>query len=198
NLWHDSVHRTRTQFKANGENGHGLLIGDDFQRSPGFGGFTFAVGITPVQGGTAISGTIARQSGLWSLKLKNNTVRLAMGNWRVESPVTLVDGCNRFIVTGDFSRRTSNWKGDDDVTSIKLLVNGQELLSVNERGKLKDEEYLKNPTYLGQDADGKERLNAVLSRAIMLNKKVSAEPPLSIQELEGKICGQTQLTTGKQ
>jgi hypothetical protein len=83
-----------------------MLTGDSLQRTPGQGGFTFAVGVYAGDEKLLGPAVLASQNAVWKLSV-NKSARLDMNFLKLEltGQITDIRNCNSFIVTGQFYNR---------------------------------------------------------------------------------------------
>lgn len=188
--WHEQIHRVDVQLGPPDTQGRRMVTGADMQRTPGFGGFTFAIGAYPGGEEDGRNTVIAEQSGIWSLLSTNSQLSLQIGNWTIDAPVSLEPGCNSIVVAGDFERRITNWVGNDDAFEVRLYLNGNLVGELQESDKVVDEPFLEQPTYIGSDfQDGGEmNFRGNLTAPIFLNRSINLTEPLSVTDLGAELC----------
>jgi arylsulfatase A-like enzyme len=79
----------------------GLLTGDSYRRSPGDGGFTFAIGVTP-ENITDQTETIAWHPDIWSMTLSKRGLEIAIGEVTLQAPVLAAGRCSTVVVSSYF------------------------------------------------------------------------------------------------
>jgi arylsulfatase A-like enzyme len=151
--------------------GGAILRGDDLQRSPGYSGFTFAIGVTPAPDASARPQVIAEQSGRWKLQITpgQDLVLDILDQTLVARPLPS-EQCSELVITSHFNfttiRPENNW------SLVDLYVNGVRVHGLRtEQPHLQTWGYA-NPTYVGFDAGGGESFDGELSRPIILNERV--------------------------
>jgi hypothetical protein len=122
--WHEQTHRNTVQMGPADEQGRREISGTDMQRKPGFGAFTFAVGLYPGEENNRDNTVIAEQAGLWSLVTVNEGLNLNIGDRSLDVSVPWEFGCNGIVVTGDFAHSITNWEDNDVAFELRVYVNG--------------------------------------------------------------------------
>jgi hypothetical protein len=161
-------------------NGNGELTGVDFLRTPGFGGFSFAIATTG-----AFTGSIAKQENVWSLKKEDNGVITAkFQNIELEGKLTQVNNCNSIIVSGHFARRLNHWKNNPDKVWLNLYLDGELVDTIIHEGKINDENY-SAATVIGSVSNIIQ-----LSKPILLNTAIEASPAWTAKKIDEELCSQ--------
>ncbi len=127
--WYKDVHTVKTAY-APGANGSGVLTGMDFLRTPGFGTYTFGIGIPDAR-----QGPIAAQAGVWDMSRTSNTVTAQFGALTLSGNIQSSDSCHSVIVSGNFSRQVQSGLGPDRMT-LSLYIDGVVAQSVDVEGTL--------------------------------------------------------------
>lgn len=194
--WHDEVHRVQTNFEVLDQSGKGILTGDSFQRSPGFGGYTFAIGISPDQSiDLQQRKVIASQSQLLSIYYQNETIEINLQDVRLTGPLPADGQCHSLIVTAQHAARISWLLTNADMnTPIELIVDGEivdAIIDHREQPKTAD---LTSPTYIGYQPgveSTRSAFNGLLSAPLIYNHRVVATPELGqfgFESLVNEIC----------
>lgn len=187
--WRRETREVKTQWTPSGARGRGVLSGDDFQRSPGVAGYTFAIGVTPDKpaGSSDSVQIIAQQRGLLTLS-SDRTARIsvALDGQKLRSPPIEPEVCHSIVVSSHFHRRLSP-------KSYRNLR--QTLLSLYVDGKLVDVKHsersmpaiqdLAEPTYIGIDAEGRHPFAGLLSRPRVYNQAMVEKGNMSFAGIEG-------------
>ncbi len=128
------------------------LTGDDFQRSPGFGGYTFATRLLPVAAGIAENRIIAEQPGIWSITHDSAADELISRLGGLEVRVALPPSvhCRSVVLSADFKRRITNWEANQDAYRVEVYIDGKPMTVVSGEGQIIPDEALETPTNLGQ------------------------------------------------
>jgi arylsulfatase A-like enzyme len=158
--WHAEVHRPPLSYRRD-EHGRGALTGLDFLRTPGFGGFTFALAIKG-----DYQGMVARQEGVWSAQANaDGALSVDVGGHALRGSLPQ-GGCHSFAVRGQFARRTTDWKNDADRIVMELDIDGKPVDSVQVEGKIVDDNF-SAPTMVGLSND--DDANRSLSEPLLLS-----------------------------
>lgn len=173
--WRETARTVNFKYEPVNDRGGAILRGDDLQRSPGFSGFSFAIGVTPAEDANGSPQVIAEQAGRW--KLQTNTdqgLQLDILGQTLTAPPLPAGECSEVVVSSQFNfalLTRSNW------SIIDLYVNGERINTTRmERPALQTWGYA-NPTYLGINAQGGEPFAGHLSRPIILNERVVPDKP---------------------
>ena len=174
-----SLHRPTLVFSRESD-GTGRLEGLGFLRTPGFGGFSFGIGI-----GQGYAGRAAAQDGIWSMDVATDgriTVDLQGHRLQAQLPP---GGCRAVILSGWFSRRLNNWIGADDRMTLSLLIDGERVAALDELAALDDTRFA-SPTITG--TPGAATNNALLSDPVLLIEPVETSDSLTPAELGRELC----------
>ena len=177
--WQRDVHRPRLDFRREAD-GSGVLSGDDFLRTPGFGGFAFGIAMQP-----GYAGRIAEQQDIWRLAVHaQQRVTARFGDHTLQGSLP-ADGCRTVIVSGWFARKLSNWPGAMDHMALTLYLNGAAADSIAVEGKVDDANFAA-PTLTGMPAQ--PQANALLSEPLLLSAPLAASDAWNPQELHRELC----------
>jgi hypothetical protein len=120
--WYRDIHTVKTQYNPD-LNGGGILTGMDFLRTPGFGEYTFGIGISDV-----LDGQIAAQAGIWNMSRTGDTVIAQYGDLILSGDINNNDSCHSIVVTGSFSRQVAA-HSPPDLIKLTLYIDGIEAQS---------------------------------------------------------------------
>ena len=123
--WHAAQHGIRVRLKGTGPEGAAIVTGDGVQRSPGYAGFTFAIGVVPrsLPDGSNQVQMIASDAPYWKLGFEpGKPLVLDMLGERLRGPRLEVGRCSALIVTTYYNR--SRRFPADESGQIDLYVNG--------------------------------------------------------------------------
>lgn len=191
--WHRDVHTLKLRHDID-QDGRTYLAGDDFQRSPGFGGFTFGIAVDTQNAPQAADiQTLAEQDGLWKLSITPEMgLHAVFDRWQVKGGTLIDNRCNSIIVTADFERRTTHWARNDDTVNIQLYLNEKLIDSIELQAKLAEPAQLSAPTFIGSNAQGKEKTKFIMSAPIVLNTRLTAFTPINVKSLHQQLCSDGQ------
>jgi len=179
--------------------GHATLRGSSLQRSPGFGGNTFAIAVTPASRkelGGSVSGStreiIADQQGQWSLTIEGGKLRAAINGITLEASSLPPGECSRVILASHFVFSALYPKLNH--AQIQLYVNEVLVASkkIEQPGMSGDD--LERPTSIGRDASGQFPFSGVLGRPVIYNERLVMESESntkvenSIARIADKLC----------
>lgn len=173
--WRDTVRRSEVVFEPDGDAGHGHVTGDRFQRTPGIGGFSVALGVRP-QWGEGWQ-TLLEQPPVLVLQyhpeqgLKGQVNGLPLS---LPGPLEPENGCLRIVLSGYWFAPSLLWGGEPD-SRLRLFVNGRERLQSRGSFRYVPESAYAEPTWIGRDATGSQRFIGRLGMPVFLNDTVTAE-----------------------
>jgi len=178
--WGEDVHRVKLKY-AHDEQGDGALTGMSFQRTPGYGGYTFTIGVAPER-----EGMLAQQRDIWQLRRTGNTISAQFGDQTLSGQVKSANVCHSVVISGVFYRHTSSFSGPDR-TSLTLYVDGKETDSFD------------SPTALVIDDTTVETIignpgsvnSGLLSTPVILNAEVGTFPGWTLDSLDRAVCKRT-------
>jgi arylsulfatase A-like enzyme len=168
--WRMATREVDFSYDALNNRGGAVLRGNDLQRSPGYSGFSFAIGVTPAaEGGT--TQVIAEQSDRWRLQLDADRGLLldVLGNTIAAPPLT-AGQCHEVVIASEFT--FSPMKTSVNRADIDLFIDGAKVGSVEKKNPPLLTGGYANPTYIGVNAHGEELFSGVLSRPLILNERV--------------------------
>jgi len=214
-IWRNDVRRVDTIFTAQAPNGQGILTGNDFQRSPGLSGYTFAIGIRPIAIGLrpktvavrpnakkesdqhlpnmGSEETIAEQKGLLYIGYSEITgVTVKLENQILKAPILSSERCNTLVITSNFIRRISLLAPENPQSTINLFVNGKLVDTKQSHVVYPPTEGLSEPTYIGINANKNAEFSGSLTKPTILNQELfQVESPNhpGLEELNSALCG---------
>lgn len=195
--WHQRIHRIDTQYSRELENGGGVLTGDSLQRSPGFGGYTFAIGITtPLAEEDTEATVIASQRDLLSIYYESGALELNIQDVRLHAELPEDGQCHALIVSAQHNARVS-WiidRGAID-SPIQVIVDGQLNSGIVDHRELPKQADLTAPTYIGHrpNANGEPDMifPGELSAPLILNQRLFINPgrgQYGVDTLQTELC----------
>lgn len=188
--WRDETRRMEVQFKADDAAGHGRVTGDRLQRTPGVGGFTFAIGLHP---DTKAPGwqTVAEQPGVFTLEYNARAgLRGEINGLPIEAKTLPPTACLAVTVTGFWYVPSILWGGEPD-SSAHLFVNGEELSVRKGKFRYVAENIFNEPTFIGQRADGSQRFAGALGKPQFFNTQAVSSSDvrvLDVGEVGKGVC----------
>lgn len=177
-VWYREVHTVDTAYVP-AANGSGVLTGMDFLRTPGFGGYTFGIGIPD-----EFDGQIAAQEGIWSLSRTGDTITAQFGNLFLSGDIESDNGCHSVVLSGNFHRRVS--KGSDpDFITLGLYIDGIQAQLVTSPSSLQ----VTDPTIETVIGDPAIPSNVdSLSPPVILNTALSASTSWTMDDFRQELC----------
>ena len=175
--WYTDVHTVKTNFVAN-TNGSGVLTGTDFLRTPGFGWYTFGIGVPH-----AYEGPIAAQAGIWTMSRTGNTVTAQFGDLILHGDIQNSNTCHSIAVSGSFTAQVQS----NVVPSFKLTlyIDGVAVQS----GELQAVLQVDDPTVETIIGDPLNVANTgVLSPPIIMNTTLTSSPASTPQSFSARLC----------
>ncbi len=169
--WHRSMREVSTQRSLVGDNQSLMMTGNDYLRSPGYSGFTFAIGVTPGGAKDQGWGLIAEQKSRWRLAHSyEKGLSLDMTGLSLNAPPLVPGVCHEVVVASH--HMYSPLKPAANRVIINLYVDGEEVDSLLLK---KPAIYLQgyaNPTFIGQDSQGGALFSGVLGTPVILNERI--------------------------
>ena len=180
--WRRQQRRVAVSYQVMGVDGQAQLTGSNIQRSPGHGGFSFAIAATPAPtAGTDNStvnnetGMIAYQAGRWHLSHSaRDGLQLDVLGHVLRAPPLPDAICSEVLVTTQFSY--SPRKPGKNKAMIELYVNSEQVGSLHIEHPARNLEHYESATYLGRDARGERTFPGVLGRPLLLNERLIERP----------------------
>jgi len=177
--WRMRVRNVDVEYQPLDDRGGAVLRGDDLQRSPGYAGFTFAIGATPAADAGSGTQVIAEQSGRWRLQsTPGQGVQLDVLGQTLRGPALGAGQCTALVVSTHFEYPVVRPKSSASV--IQLFVDGRRVDSATVRQPALMTWGYANPTYIGVNAQGREPFAGRLSRPIILNERVVPDDESSV------------------
>lgn len=141
------------------------------QRSPGKGGFTFAIGVTPASGIAGEPQVMVDQSGRWRLETTaEQGLSLNILGKVIEGPTLPVGQCSELVISSQF--KLSTLRPKNGLSIIDIYLNRKLVNSVRTKNPPLQTWGYANPTYIGLNTSGGEPFLGELSRPIILNERV--------------------------
>ena len=169
----------------------GELRGDDLQRTPGYGGHVFAIGMHgngEINEASSIQ-TIASQPESWSLLLRpGGKVELDLGSRGILSGVSTSSHCTSVIFSSYFRHHAFAYR-TSAAGYARLYIDGQ---IADERQYLQplDEPVdLSRPTLIGKPLTSQDTFKGVLTKPIVLNTPITEDGIITASGLDEELCG---------
>jgi len=176
--WYKDVHTVKTAYSP-GANGSGILTGMGFLRTPGFGQYTFGIGL-PDQ----YSGPVAGQTGIWEMSRAGNTVMAHFGDLTLSGEIENANNCHSIVITGIFARELAFPSAPEKMT-LTMYVDGVATIPQTLDGILSVDDVMKE-TVIG-DPLATENV-AVLSAPVILNTVLSESTPWTLGSFSQQLC----------
>ncbi len=187
--WHQDIHTPN--FKQQLTNEELQLSGLDFVRSPGFNGFTFAIGLPPdkrpsdqqANSENPDNEVVASQGRLWKLEVTaENKITASFGKHQLSADWHESKACTAVIITGNFNQRLTSWKNNDDLIEIEMYLNGQLADVYTSPGKLDHMEDLPEATVINR------RWLYQQQAPLILSKMATDTLPYDISSINQVLC----------
>jgi len=173
--WRKTARDVAFSYARLNDRGGAILRGDDLQRSPGYSGFTFAIGATPAPDAGAQPQVIVEQADRWRLQSSaSQGLQLDILGQQLTGPPLAPGQCSEVVVSSQFNFTLfpkNNW------SLVDLYVNGQRVNTVRTAQPALATWGYANPTYVGVSAASGEPFAGVLSRPVILNERVDPDTP---------------------
>lgn len=175
--WRHKHRRVPVEYHRENNRGYALLSGQSFQRNPGFGGNTFAIGVTPdiVGEGEGAAGAnhrqlIADQSGQWYIGLSGKKLIATIAGNTVIGPTLREGECTTVVLASHFV--FSALYPDLNKAQIQLYVNSALVDSVVVDKPVMPSGDPLMPTTVGYGEGGQDPFQGTLSRPIIFNERL--------------------------
>ncbi len=181
--WYRDVHTVKTAY-APGVNGSAVLTGMDFLRTPGFGRYTFGIGISQKS-----DGRIAAQSGIWELRRTGNTVTAQFGDLILSGDIQNSNSCHSIVVSGLFSRKLTKDR-DPETMSLVLYIDGIEA----QTGEIQATLNAVDPTtatIIGDPATG----GGIIAPPVILNIRLNSNSLWTPASFSEELCNTSSVPT---
>jgi arylsulfatase A-like enzyme len=176
--WHRDVHTVKTDY-ARGPNNSGVVTGMDFLRTPGFGTYTFGIGVSQ-----DVHGPIAAQAGVWGLRRTGDTVTAKFGDLVLAGDIQDTNSCHSIVVTGIFSPVIAGPSPPPSM-ELTLYIDGKKAQS----GVLQAALDVVDPgieTIIGDPADATSA--GTIYPPVILNTAVFPASPWTLESFSRELC----------
>ncbi|WP_116367393.1 sulfatase-like hydrolase/transferase [Parahaliea mediterranea] len=187
--WRIELRQVEVQLASSG--GTKMLVGNDFQRSPGSEGWSFAVAVTPQQM-AGEEDVVAEQEGFWSLRRSGGMLRLSLLDMTVQAAAPPLGVCTEITVSNYMTRSSSAPSFRRGL--LELFYNGESVAATSTKDPKMPVDGHSRPTYLGQNAKGGQAFTGELGVPVILNERLvnreSANPDLQngVESVAGRLC----------
>jgi hypothetical protein len=180
-LWRKAQRSVKVNYEPANTRGGAILRGDDLQRSPGYSGFTFAIGVTPAAEHSDSAMVIAQQDGRWRLASDGaRGLSLEVLGQVLTTPALPVGRCSEVVVTTQFNY--SPVQPQYNESYIDIFINGVRANSLATKNPALNTSGYANPTFIGMNPGGAELFQGTLSRPLIINERV-------VPDEEGQAIG---------
>jgi arylsulfatase A-like enzyme len=177
--WQRNIYQVNTEADLD-DFGHGELTAADFLRTPGYGEFTFAIGVE-----RGYQGNLARQDPIWSLRAKaDGSVEARFQKVTLNGHPLSNDECYSLVVSGMFSPRIPGIPNVRNHMWLNLYIDGVLVDSYTGRGKM-DVKNTAAATIIGEPS---KQGNLRLSEPVVLNTTVERSLIWTSQTLDQRAC----------
>ena len=189
-LWHRSA-RELPLISTAAKNGEGItLSGSDLQRTPGYGGFTFAISYSPDADAEHVSGTVAEQFEAWSLVVdaEGKHAQLHFAEHMLSAELAPASACNTLIASAHFRITTLRPNTAKNILQMSLYQNGEKIANREIQGVRENIKETSHATTVGYSAVSGDNFAGTLSEPILLNSFSSEHTPVTIRDLHQELC----------
>lgn len=193
--WRSDTRTVATTWTALSEDGHGVLTGDDFQRSPGMAGFSFAIGVVPKAQDDEVptQQIIAYQHNHLVISLEpDGRVQVDVDGKVLESEPLAKGTCHSIIFSGFFNRRQSPlFLRRPRPSVLNLFVDGEFVDLDSSTRPLPPLADLRAPTFIGRDHLGHRTFRGQLRNPTIFNQALMSKDNDSspgIGPVERELC----------
>jgi arylsulfatase A-like enzyme len=185
--WFIKNHEVELEYVAPLKASPGFLSGDDLQRSPGFGTYTFALGVK-TEDQSLGTGTVLDHPGIWDIKALNGLIKVSIASEELTGELSKSANCQSVIVTANFHRRLTNWKNENSHINVFLYINGKLVDTYITEGSIDNGEFVSNPTYIGAEEGGESTFLGKLFNPLIFNARASDLNYIPIDYLHNRVC----------
>lgn len=175
--WYRDVHTVQMDYLQSGAS-NGVLKGMDLLRTPGFGPYTFGIGIAD-----DFYGQVAAQQDIWELSRSGNTVMARFGDMVLSGEIESVQSCHSIVVSGSFGRQASN-RSPPDTINLTLYIDGQEVQTATLETTL----IVDDPTIETTIGDPDFPANGAIFLPVILNTSLSSSSAWTVESFSEDIC----------
>lgn len=192
--WRNETHSLDLTLEPVADNGLGILTGDSFQRSPGHGGYTFAIAVQALQNQTGTMQQIAYQDELLDIHLNAGLLTAKVQDLTLSAPFPDDGQCHSIVLTANFQARISWLLSNLPMESpVQLFVDGELVSESVDRRELPKQTDLTTPTYIGfSPVDGqRNEFTGRLFEPLLFNHRVFANASSlqpSMEQLASSLC----------
>ena len=189
--WRQDISLLDLDYQAEDASGRGRMTGMSLQRSPGFGGFSFAIELqldrAPLEGEVQV---VALQEEQWQITVQDGRLILDMDGQRLRTGVLELNRCTHVVATAHY--RYAARFPDKNKALLALYVDGQLVAGKEIANPEPRQAPFLAPTYIGQDASGERRFaGRLVSPQIYNDYLVSGEDGIignGVEVLMQKAC----------
>ncbi|MBT4521779.1 MAG: sulfatase-like hydrolase/transferase [Halieaceae bacterium] len=183
--WHREVRRLDLKHSPI-VGGVSEITGDDFQRVPGVGGYTFAIGVRHDASSGGKPRSLASHKDQWTLFAPHRgVVRFEFNKHRLKGRVNNNNACHSIIFTGQF-RNNAGTTRVDGRSVLTLYVDGVKVDETRLGQQRNKHPQYREPTILGSSSKSQETLH--YSPPVILNTHVTQRTPITIEQLIADVC----------
>ena len=176
--WYRDVHTVRTDY-TRATNGSGVLTGMGYLRTPGFGPYTFGIGVAD-----QYSGPVAGQAGIWDIYKTGNTVVAQFGGVSLSGEIVSSNACHSIVISGVFDRRVALRPAPDKMT-LTMYIDGV-VTTVETRDEILQLDDPMVATVIGNPV---ATANVVaLPAPVILNTTLSESTPWTLEAFSEELC----------
>ncbi|GHD22871.1 hypothetical protein GCM10007052_34920 [Halioglobus japonicus] len=168
--WRMAARTLDLLFESHGAAGRGVLRGEDFQRTPGVGGFSFAVAVTPTDTNSSDVQIIAEQPRHWRFWQQGEKLYLDVVGLTLESAAPPSGRCTPLVVTAAFN--FSHIAPSKAYAVLELFIGDERVASTRISRPSPPVDSYSAPTYLGANAQGKASFGGILGQPVIVNEMV--------------------------
>ena len=165
------------------------LTGEDLQRTPGNGEFTFALAINGPFGAYSVPMKLAEQDGVWSMEYIPETHQLSVKfhQYQLSTDFSSDEKCQSVIISANFSLKVNNWPKSESKIKAKLFINGELKDSLEKPGFIPVWDEVSNPTFIGRASSGGNQFDGHLGEPQVYNA-VTNEKYFKPESLHKMLC----------
>ena len=177
--WRQSQRRVAVDIERQSAGTGARISGSSFEKAPGFGGFSFIMGVQPHDPDESeFEQVLVDHPGFWRLWHERDRAVIELMGMRAELPPFETGRCSQLIITShhahNFYKRDSSWALMEVYVDGRMVASEQQL-----RPALPPANY-STDIYIGQDHVGEHPFIGLLGTPVLLNERLqgrdSADP----------------------
>lgn len=170
-VWRKKARVVNFSYQSLNDRGGAVLSDHDLQRSPGYAGFTFAMGITPSSANDTLPQVLIDQAGRWRLEIdQENKLQLELLGKVFSLPALPAGQCSELVISTLYD--LSPLAPRKNKALIDIYINDIHVETHSDHSPIPHNWGYANPTYIGISAAGDRVFQGELGHPVILNEYV--------------------------